>query len=248
MKVVLTRPQIDDMSAPLSPTARPILMSAPMVRALLAGTKSQTRRALKYQPIDIIPMPKAPDREWVILEQREPEPKGKLIRCRFGVPGDLLWVRESWQHAPQKYCSCPQPSEASPCDDWSEGTGCQSNRGEVIYAADGVTAPRWRPSIHMPRRVSRLTLTITSVRVERLQDISEADAKAEGIERCEGEDGWKLYGPLGRAIKCLDARSSYRSLWEEINGKGSWAANPWVWVIAFRPELRNVDEVPRAAA
>ena len=77
--------------------SRPILFSGPMIRALLDGRKSQTRRALKHQPIDIIPMPQKPDREWVILEQRESEPKGRLVRCRFGVPGDQLWVRETWR-------------------------------------------------------------------------------------------------------------------------------------------------------
>src|SRR6185295_6837292 len=113
-------------------------MGAPMIKALLAGTKTQTRRALKRQPIDIIPMPKAPSREWVILEQREPEPKGKVIRCRLGAPGDVLWVRETFAH-------------------WSPKI--------IHYAADrafsdGVkrdhyTPGKWRPSIHMPRKASR---------------------------------------------------------------------------------------------
>lgn len=213
--------------------ACPILFSAPMIRALLDGRKVQTRRALKSQPLDILPMEgKHAGREWVILEQREPEPKGKVIRCRYGVPGDLLWVRETW-----------------------------SRRGEMqaaIYKADedravgAYGAVRWTPSIHMPRWASRLTLRITGVRVERLQGISEEDAIAEGIENSvvpgHGRIGgtWKVY--TNSKLSSLTARGSYQSLWESINGGDSWAANPWVWVICFGVVKSNVDQVMREAA
>lgn len=193
------------------PRTRPILFSGPMVRAILEGRKTQTRRALKHQPIDIIPMPRDPG-EWVTLERREPEPKGRLCRCRFGVPGDLLWVRETWSRA--------------------KLTGSSA----LFYRADGDTngrqvalsyierEERWRPSIHMPRGASRLTLRITGVRVERLQEISDADAIAEGCPAVS------LH-----ALDCASTppSSHYRNVWEDINGKGSWQRNPWVWVLEF---------------
>jgi hypothetical protein len=176
---------------------RPILFSAPMVRAILDGRKTQTRRALKHQPIDIIPMPAEPAREWVILEQRDPEPKGKVIRCRFGVPGDLLWVRET------HYV-------------WSAGS------------RDGATEPEapctWTPSIHMPRWASRITLRVTDVRVERLHDIEESDAEAEGVDAAWGNvgaDALPLYV------------EGFKRIWAKINGEDSWATNPWVWVVSF---------------
>ena len=207
---------------------RPILFSAPMVRALLDGSKTQTRRALKTQPIDVIPMKE--DKcgvEWVGLMQREPEPKGIIFRCKFGQKGDRLWVREAWANHP----------------DYPEST----NR--AIYRADrGVEhdVPRWRPSIHMPRWASRITLEITGVRVERLQDISEEDALAEGIV-CENVIVSSYYANGHHEVSddryffdgCDDegfdsAHDAYASLWESINGAGSWEENPWVWVVAFR--------------
>lgn len=173
---------------------RPILMSAPMVRAILAGAKRQTRR---------IAMPK-----------RSIEPM--TDECPYGQPGDRLWVRETWQSAPL--------------------------RGVFAYRADpmwsGVPAPtpdgRWRPSIHMPRCASRITLEITGVRVERLRDINEDDAIAEGIQPAALTGHWRLYGRGANGDMDRSPRVSYRSLWESINGQGSWDANPWVWVIEFR--------------
>ena len=157
-------------------TERPILFSAPMVRALLAGTKTQTRRALRIQPLDVLPMNgEHTGREWVGLMQREPEPKGVAFRCKFGVPGDRLWVRET---------------TAEFIDyDYIDGREVELGR-DIVYRADGEDQKRhskWRPSIHMPRERSRITLEIVSVRVERLQDISEADADAEGCERLDFE-------------------------------------------------------------
>ena len=171
---------------------RPILFSAPMVRALLAGTKTQTRRIVK-----------ARDLEWMDVHQglREPD---NAERCPYGQPGgDRLYVRETWA-APHAYDHLPPrliPQDA-----------------RIHYAA---TEDRggllWRPSIHMPRWASRITLEVTGVRVERLQDISEADAIAEGVY-------------TDPACPAYDA---YAQLWDEINGLGSWEANPWVWVVGF---------------
>lgn len=173
---------------------RPILFSAPMVRALLDGTKTQTRRVAK--------------------PKRSIEPM--TDECRYGQPGDRLWVREAWR-------------------EWSDAAW--------HYAADGLVLPkqrdrdlaaflaqrapltwesyRWRPSIHMPRAASRITLEVTDVRVERLHKISRGDAMAEGCPFANLQDG---ESPV----------RWYEYLWRAINGPDSWDANPWVWVVEFR--------------
>ena len=171
---------------------RPILFSAPMVRALLAGTKTQTRRIVK-----------ARDLEWMDVHQglREPD---NAERCPYGQPGDRLWVRETFGHFERNENFAP---------------GC-----EVFYRADGesLAVERWRPSIHMPRWASRITLEVTGVRVERLQDISEADATAEGVSAIPDE------------MRRATPRCDFQALWQSINGPDSWAANPWVWIVEFR--------------
>ena len=195
---------------------RPILFSAPMVRAILNGTKTQTRRVVKARQVE--DAPPACFFQWL----RE--------RCPYGQPGDRLWVRETWQvvdgsERARRIVTDPSPS-----------------RGWIEYAATvhpgHEPPPRWRPSIHMPRWASRITLEVTGVRCERLRDISEADAQAEGVERTVTGDGWRRYAdPSWEAVGLppfADARSSFRSLWERINGTGSWDANPWIWVVSFR--------------
>ena len=184
---------------------RPILFSAPMVRALLAGTKTQTRRIIKPQHLAFFNQDAA-----AMLSDWNERP------LPYGQPGDRLWVRETFGHF-----ECNQHFKP----------GCN-----VYYRADGncLELEPWRPSIHMPRWASRITLEITSVRVERLQEISEADAIAEGVTRLPGGDMWTaggIYdGPLHDANPC----GAYRRLWESINGPDSWAANPRVWAIEFR--------------
>ena len=197
---------------------RPILFSAPMVRAILSGTKTQTRRAVKDRHIDAAPP--ACFFQWL----RE--------RCTYGQPGDRLWVREAFMHEPADYC-------------WEASVSIPCRPAETVYRADHDGDTRgagWKPSIHMPRALSRITLEITGVRVERLQDISDTDCIAEGIERpedmskeaVEAMDVW----PIGAERECFNALNQpvhqYRRLWERINGPVSWAANPWVWVIEFR--------------
>lgn len=199
---------------------RPILFSAPMVRALLAGTKTQTRRPVKPQP-DYICQDGTPARSTDTAKVR----RGQMmtIPCPYGQPGDRLWVREShwWfrdEHDPVIGYFPPKLT----ADD-------------VKYRADGEVQGRtWRPSIHMPRWASRITLEVTTVRVERLQDISEADSVAEGIESAYGE--WRDYrtDPAINYPVCLTPCASYQTLWESINGPGSWEANPWVWVVSFK--------------
>jgi len=188
-----------------------------MVRALLAGTKMQTRRVAK---IDDVAYGKPV--QWVSVASCT---TGIMeVRCPYGEPGDRLWVRETW--------SPDTPIDSS----WAstEWNGCGRRIDGVPerfqhprfcnYSADWLHGPIvWRPSIHMPRWASRLTLEITGVRVERLQEISVEDCIAEGMQsRMREHDA------------ACDLRDQYRDLWEQINGPGSWAANPFVWVIEFR--------------
>jgi hypothetical protein len=147
---------------------RPILFSGPMVRAVLSGAKTQTRRV--HQP------------PWAAPDSLEEA----LLQCRHGQPGDLLWVRETFA----------------------------ADRTSWYYRADGeIPGLTWTPSIFMPRAASRLTLRLTEVRVERVQDISQADAVAEGTQ----------------------GKASFALLWDALNAKRGygWASNPWVWVLSF---------------
>lgn len=177
-------------------TERPILFSAPMVRAILAGTKTQTRRVVK------------PDGKYR-LDLVCPADGGPS-RCPYGQPGDRLWVREAWRVVWSSDGEPPRSFDASYRFWYEADAPLQDGYGKL------------RPSIHMPRCASRITLKITGVRVERLQDISIRDCIAEGIH-CGGPEN-----PDG-----IEKRD-YRDLWASINGPESWDANPWVWVIEFR--------------
>ena len=209
---------------------RPILFSAPMVRALLAGTKTQTRRAWREQP------PAGVQVAYVPGETRSP----------YGQPGDRLWVREA--HAIFIPCGLPHRYYRTGVLKQEPISEHATASREVVYRADGqdVTKPhpnnatsRWRPSIHMPRWASRILLEIVSVRVERLQAISEADAQAEGVEQNTTpgltliKPEWRAYGHEGTQY-CTTAAASFRTLWESINGAQSWEADPWVWVVEFK--------------
>ncbi|MDF0750337.1 hypothetical protein NLU14_08845 [Marinobacter sp. 71-i] len=217
---------------------KPILFNDEMVRAILEGRKTQTRRALDVpagwslesahgEPCVLgkitSPHPKR-DRFGAFIRKEIHPGSGKfqhdIVACRHGGPGDRLWVREAWrQFSATDECGC---SEA-PC-------GCLST-GTVLYrATDDDGESKWRPSIHMPRWASRITLGITSVRVERLQDISADDARAEGCSKPELPP--EVRGVAGDFV--ADERTTFAILWNRINGPGSWAANPFVWVIEFR--------------
>ena len=226
---------------------KPILLSGPMIRAILANTKTQTRRIFK------------PDRmtwdangrytthamrggELSITGSGPFKPSSWLHYCPYGQPGDRLWVRESWQYY-------DWTDDGLPCVRFAADNGTawtkripqeQADRLTDIWA--GLSSPenyqidnrardrRWRPSIHMPRWASRITLEVTGVRVERLQDISEADAVAEGCKPIRPElvqDG--LIVRPGRS-----AVEEFRLVWEQIHGGGSWEKNPFVWVVTFR--------------
>lgn len=190
---------------------RPIIFSAPMVRAILAGTKTQTRRALKQVQVRSAAMP-------------EPEWRSVHTLCPYGQRGDRLWVREAWSRDEEDGALFYRADvgTGNEADDWQRN----------IY--EGASGYRWKPSIFMPRWASRITLEVTGVRVERLQDISEADAQAEGVTpKWEPGCSGRLMEALG-GFSFRPAASAYAELWEQINGPGSWDANPWVWVVEFK--------------
>lgn len=215
---------------------RPILFSGPMVRAILDGTKTQTRRIVKPQP-QFMQLQGAA--HFLLPKQRAWESLGlnnwhRWVQalCPYGQPGDRLWVRESyfqfghWEPVDgkrtkggrQKWAFIPDRSEIVFCEPG------HTNVRKGRHHKDPAT-PAWHKRLgrFMPRAASRITLEITGVRVERLQDISGPDCWAEGIANA----GWcpEKYGSV---TEC------YRTLWESINGPGSWAANPYVWAITFR--------------
>lgn len=230
---------------------RPILFSGPMVRAILAGQKTVTRRA-------VMPQPHGDGRWSLIVESTDakecgswslsvPDPSGARftdrgrerevarVRCPYGMPGDTLWVRETFNIVPtlrdaegiaddEQTWRGPPPKEdprgALVFDDW-----------HVAYAADDADADEWpwRPSIHMPRWASRITLRVEGVRVERLHAINDEDALREGVCVLDGVAG------------TTTPRERFAELWDEINGKRApWESNPWVWRVAF-----SVVEVKR---
>lgn len=200
----------------------PMIFNTEMVHALLAGNKTQTRRIVKHQPFvsDIFPSLVFPKNKKELQEGAGlfyPNAKSRVLAmCPFGKAGDLIYVRETFAYQ---------------TDDDNE----PSNPEIYLYAAtdswDGIKVP----SIHMPRRASRLTLKINSVRVERIQDISKEDAIAEGFDYSKSESAAKQ----GFAIS---ARTNFRHAWESIYGD-SWNKNQWVWVIDFEVIHKNIDLV-----
>jgi hypothetical protein len=200
---------------------RPILFSGPMVRAILDGRKTQTRRVVKPQP-DFPLLCRILDGTWGECFS------GEDWFCPYGQPGDFMWVREKWNviecfedgEGGYPFSSIPKTRPAHSC---------------CLYAADRIDDGPWRPSIHMPRWASRILLRIKSVRVERLQEITEEGAIAEGVERDSDTGLWKNHDSktsLGW-IAVDDPLMSFRTLWYSVNGIESWDANPYVWVVEF---------------
>ena len=211
---------------------RPILFSAPMVRATLEGRKTQTRRVCK-------PMNKWVDQECREVRTVNGEPfhflKGatapiEKLLCPYGQPGDKLWVRETAQHYKMPNFLTGEPTTAD------AGQYCAD--GEPVLIDGGYDAAWWYsrptcPAIHLPRWASRILLEVVSVRVERLQDISEEDAEQEGISQDYADNAQMI----AEAMNCQEPdpfTSCFKILWEDINGAKSWDANPWVWAIKFR--------------
>jgi hypothetical protein len=193
---------------------RPIVFSSPMIQAILAGRKTMTRRVMKSQPPANISSASCwADGMWRI--DHEPVPNmlpdgqqlgntvGIRVRCPCGRVGDRLWVRESWHPVAElSYCTGPEHIRFA------------ASVGEAEWATT-----RWKPSIHMPRWASRITLEITGIKVERLQEIDEVDACLEGVLACEGS-----------------RVASFAGLWDRLNSKRGfgWTSNPWVWVVSFK--------------
>lgn len=200
---------------------RPILFNDAMVRAILDGRKTQTRRIVKFPKgalLEEISKPWMRPTVW-LPEQGE----SVLMDCPYGQTGDRLWVRETWQawHEFNAMRAADIPEDA---------------KLRINYPANGNTwDARMRPSIHMPRWASRITLEITGVRVEQLQDISEADAQAEGIAG-PYDVGYSAYQVPGDSKpRYSTAAAAFETLWDSINsGSDAWDANPWVWVIEFQ--------------
>lgn len=204
---------------------RPIIFSDAMVRAILDGSKTQTRRILKPQP-------------WQFSEDRETW----MWRNRFGYEfpltehaacvemGSQLWVREAW--SVWLAADLPCINYRASCGTGKDGLPeIHPITPEQYFRYERKTkkAPMWRSPIHMPRWASRITLTVTNVHVQRVQEISEADAWAEGVQAI-GCTRWESEG-----------RHRFAGLWEEIHGEGAWDANPWVSAITFTAEARNID-------
>lgn len=207
---------------------RPILFSAPMVRAILDGTKTQTRRIGKCQKDDAtqlgIESCEHATKGTVYQATYRAYPTGgtarwALCECPFGIIGDRLWVKETHArvHPVMLQSLDPDPKSAY----WETLFRATEELGK--YAG----RVHWKPSIFMRREFSRITLEITGIRVERLNDISEEDAKAEGVTIIQAVRG--ITAGSGGYL------SAFSRLWESINGPGSWTKNPWVWAISFKP-------------
>lgn len=211
-------------------TDRPILFSGPMIRALLAGTKTQTRRLLKPEPTTNSAGLLIWERAGVFV-QGTPDDVAFVQRVK---KGDLLWVREAY--------SGPYHMTGIPPRDW------RADLPIWLWADGNPDDGDWtkpKPGMHMPRWASRLTLTVTDVRVERLQDISEDDALAEGIIKLDRKawlGGGPLYG-LHEGEGHDTAVGAYNRLWRDINGDGSWAANPWIVAYTFTVHHGNIDRI-----
>lgn len=208
---------------------RPIIFSGDMVRAILAGRKSQTRRILKPQPIggDRIIW----DRFNGIFQSgqlRDSENACREIRCSYGKPGDRLYVKETWA-----YIDNSAFGEASYCE-YRADTGNAMPGDWPEEHRDDPDCPKWKSSMFMPRWASRITLELTGVRVERLNDISGEDCRAEGVEvpRC-GCDVCAMSSAMCPADASVHIEE-YRHLWDKIHGAGAWEQNCWVWVLEFK--------------
>ena len=220
---------------------RPIIFSAPMVMAILDGSKTQTRRVIKriggIGPVTEFQRSDTPGYDWAMRDKcmrwHEFTNAELLKRCIYGTRGSRLWVRETWQ------CFRRTSYEY---DEWEEmestkdiGTYGLPEVGSVVYKADNKSLlNKWFPSIHMPRWASRISLEVAGIRVERLHDIAEDDAVAEGVKITDEYTGCADdINPYKHAWSSV-YESIYRSVYESINGKGSWDLNPFVWVIDFR--------------
>ncbi|WP_440487502.1 hypothetical protein [Serratia ureilytica] len=226
---------------------RPVIFNSEMVRAILDGRKTQTRRVIaNVSPDNCIPLQKPTKTKDGIYTHVMDAPGHGL--CPFGRVGDRLWVRETWGVVShdfdenERIIDWVPDRPATAIHEMPFGNGYYS--GHAIYAADGEFTwgdddghgerSCWKPSIHMPRKACRITLEITAVRVERLNDISEEDARAEGVKPAGDmlpDYPDTFLTPNG---DFATAKVAFQRLWQSIYGEESWGDNPWVWVIEFR--------------
>jgi hypothetical protein len=244
---------------------RPILFSAPMVRAILDGRKTVTRRAVKPQPPEAtVEMRRGLTGLWVAFDKEDRE-VGFDARCRYGQPGDFLWVREAWRYWDWtedgmpwvKYAADDSTKFFDSCipAEWGDRLSDaweHLSRQENYRIENAARDHRWRQSIHMPRWASRILLEVTGVRVERLQDISEEDARSEGASwkdfgrnqfNCQ-MPGWSMEEPSpDHFAKCLNtARMAFANFINKLHGGENWNlkptnlwdSNPLVWVVSFK--------------
>ena len=252
-------------------TDRPIIFSGEMVRAILEGRKTQTRRPVIRYGNSSVKRVLGPTKDgffdFIFPEERgsSKDGIGHLVKCPFGQVGDRLWVRETFclEHQVERDDLPPFDDgrpirweyEGAECDPEGADTWLQPHYRatdpppELAYEdSDGEPTVRWKPSIHMPRWASRITLEITEIRVERLQEITEEGARAEGARKFTNlppdpslypygnEPRWSMEEPKS-VRECLgSARYAFANLWERLYAKKGlgWYANPWVWVITFR--------------
>lgn len=233
----------------------PILFSAPMVRAILAGNKTQTRRVVAgadawhpdVRSVSILGL--GSDGCCAMPCDEFGRMLGGAMRCPYGQPGNKLWVRETF-YAYGRWVTRFNAKKGR--DEWHFIDLTLERGKSYLYPASdsqpqpmggkrhkgGVTPTWWkRPAIFMPAIASRITLDVTGVRVERLQDISEADAIAEGVNRFPGfclDDDAAAFNRIGPVDNDSFPIARYAVLWEQINGLGGWDANPWVWVVEFK--------------
>ena len=214
---------------------RPILFSGPMVRAILEGRKTVTRRLIKPQPT-VTEAYLREHKAWVegltLSDYVNNAWRSGFIDedCPYGETGDRLWVREAWATDAQVNSIAPRElSQGEPILYLADGSGRQTGCAMI-------SPGKGRPSIHMPSWACRILLEITDVRIERLQDITEEQAEAEGVQRPETITDVDVWDGAERELfnAMNQPRARFRRLWGDINGPHSWDANPWVWVVEFK--------------
>lgn len=232
---------------------RPIIFSAPMVKAIIDGRKTQTRRVLKPQPPKGFDYPECEDSGlWAFVRDRAKR-DWHDVRCPYGAPGDQLWMRETWgvdstsaggslsnyrYHIAVKY-KCDDPNEA---ETYWEVDAATYRLWEKRFMAEDGNVIQWRSPYHMPRWASRITLEITEVRVERVGSISIDDCVAEGLPRGIYRHATKAFHPCDDGTDCqlpdgrvFPFKAAFGVLWDSINVKRApWELNPWVWALTFR--------------
>ena len=192
-----------------------MIFNGEMVRALLDGRKTQTRRPIKWKQTRFTEIGEREDgSKWPWSEDAE-HACDFWHPCPFGAVGDRIWVREAFRVHSRATDVATLVYKASERNSWTE----QTRRVPVAVCNKPATPEKWTPSLHMPRWASRILLEITGVRVERLRSMSQDDARAEGVIAASGP---------------MEAGLAFRELWDSIYGEESWKANPWVWVIEFK--------------